>query len=61
VLSSFVLSDEELNGRQVLGPPVDQRRLRPPQRVRPVIRLVQSQLPYPRIHYPGVLPGGQVR
>ncbi len=51
------MSEQQLDRAQVLGPAVDQGRLRSPQRMRSVLRAVQSYLPHPAIHNPRVLSG----
>jgi hypothetical protein len=53
--------EEQLHGAQVLGTPIDQRRLRPPHRVRPVVGAVKTQLVDPVPEDPGVLPSAEMR
>jgi hypothetical protein len=48
--------EQQLNGPKILGPVVDQGRLRSPECVRAVAGLVQSQLPDPGMRDPRVLP-----
>ena len=59
--SSLEWPEQQLHGAQVLGAPVDQRRLRPAHRVRPVVGAVQAQLVHPVPKNPGVLSGSQMR
>ena len=51
------MPEEQLNGAQVLGAAVDQRRLRPSHRVRPVLGAVEAQLVDLVPEDPGVLSG----
>lgn len=54
------MSWQQLHGSQVLGPAIDQGRLRPPKFVCAVASLVQIQLSDPGVHDPGVLPRREV-
>jgi hypothetical protein len=38
----FGMPEQQLNGLQILGAPIDQRRFRPPQRMRPIAGGIQS-------------------
>jgi len=49
-----------LHGAEVLGVPIDQRRLGPSHRVRPVVGAVQPQFVNPMPKDPGVLPGPEM-
>ena len=51
------VSQEQLNGPQVLGALVDQRRFGSPHRVRPVCRWIQARGFGPVMHEPRVLAG----
>jgi hypothetical protein len=50
------MSEQQLHGAEVLCPTIDQRSFSPPERVRPVVRRVQSQLVHPGIHDPWEAP-----
>jgi hypothetical protein len=52
---------QQLNGAQILRAPIDQRRLGPSHRVRPVVGAVQAQIVDPVSKVPGVLSGPQMR
>ena len=54
------VAEEQLHGSQILGAPVDQRRLRPSHRVGPVLSAVEAQLVDPMPEDPGVLSGPQM-
>ena len=51
----------QLDGPEVLGSSVYQRRLGPPHRVGPVSRTIQADLAYPAVHDARVLAGREVR
>lgn len=55
------MAEQQLDGTQVLRAPIDQRRLGPSHRVRPVVGTVQAQLVDPVPEDAGVLAGSQVR
>jgi len=55
------LAQQQLHGAQVLRAPVDQRRLRPAHRVRPVVGAVQTKLVDPMPEDPRVLAGTEMR
>ena len=55
------MAKEQLHGAQVLGPPINQRRLGSPHRVRPVLRWVKAKLLDPALKESGVLTRPQVR
>jgi hypothetical protein len=55
------VSEEQLHGAEVLGAPIDQRRLRPAHGVRAIVGAVQSQVLNPVLEDPCVLPGSEMR
>ena len=54
------VAQEQLHGTQVLGAPVNQRRLGPAHRVRPIVGAVQPELIDPVAENPCVLPRTEV-
>lgn len=54
------MPEQQLHCTQVLRPSIDQGRLGPSHRVRPVVRAVEAQLSDPVAENPGLLPRSQV-
>ena len=54
------VAEQELDGSEVLGATMDQRRLGSAHRVRPVRRGIETNLLDPAMHDPGVVPGAEV-
>lgn len=54
------VSQEQLHGTQVFGAPIDQRRLGPSYRVRPIVGAVQTEFIDPVAEDPCVLPRTKV-
>ena len=54
------MAKKKLHGAQILGPSVDQRRLRAPDGVRPVRSRIETNLLNPAIDDPSVLTGTEV-
>lgn len=55
------VAELQLHGSEVLGASIDQRRLGPSHRMRPVFGAVKTQFIHPVTKNPGVLPSSQVR
>ena len=57
----FGMAEEKLNSPEILGPPMDQRRLRAARRMRAVSGGVKSNRSHPSPDDPGVLPSREMR
>ncbi len=55
------VTEQELNGAEILGPPIHQRRLRATKRMRPIRLGIPADQSGPTLHDPGVLACRQVR
>ena len=53
------MAEQKLDRPQISSSPIDQHRLRPPQRVRAELRRIEPDARHPFLHEPRVLPGRQ--